>query len=533
MTKFNIDNIPNQTHDVCIIGSGMCGQIIANVLSENKKNIIIIESGKFKFDEEIQRLNNFNSKGLSLRYNPNQNLNNLIIRQFGGSANNWGNQIMFYDEIDFKNRPWVDDNLKWEFNYDELLNYYNKTLNLVFNKSEANINKFSKNLTNKINSNFDNSFFLDKNFNFPISFHPQGVEKFNYKSSFSKKLLNKKNVIILTNTTATNFYFSNSKDKINKLEVNSNNKKILIKSKIFILCAGAIENAKILLNNSLNNKVLDNPLIGKYFMDHPRINIGSIILKKNIELSTLLGFKGKNLNFRRGIRFSENLQKEKKILNSHLFINPLFEAHEVETFNKTLQIIKNLKYFKKINSNSFKKFNFQKFIDQLYFIPHRISNPYLNYVLSNFYLLTKRNFSFKKLSLDYHGEQSPNIESKVYLDNSKDKFNQHILNINWKLKDIDYRSFQIFSDYFKNYRNDMFEFHENNNYQIIDQNHRIGTTRMGESKATGVVDKNCKVFDIDNLYISGGSVFRTGSSANPGLTMMAVSFRLAEHLSKL
>ena len=44
---------------------------------------------------------------------------------------------MFYDEIDFKNRPWVDDNLKWEFNYDELLNYYNKTLNLVFNKSEV------------------------------------------------------------------------------------------------------------------------------------------------------------------------------------------------------------------------------------------------------------------------------------------------------------------------------------------------------------------------------------------------------------
>ena len=35
MTKFNIDNIPNQTHDVCIIGSGMY-QIIANVLRKIK-----------------------------------------------------------------------------------------------------------------------------------------------------------------------------------------------------------------------------------------------------------------------------------------------------------------------------------------------------------------------------------------------------------------------------------------------------------------------------------------------------------------
>ena len=68
-------------------------------------------------------------------------------------------------------------------------------------------------------------------------------------------------------------------------------------------------------------------------------------MKKNIELSTLLGFKGKNLNFRRGIRFSETYKK-KKILNSHLFINPLFEEHEVETFNKTLQIIKNLNILK-------------------------------------------------------------------------------------------------------------------------------------------------------------------------------------------
>lgn len=62
--------------------------------------------------------------------------------------------------------------------------------------------------------------------------------------------------------------------------------------------------------------------------------------------------------------------------------------------------------------------------------------------------------------------------------------------------------------------------------------HHLGTTRMGSSKEDGVVDLNCRVFDVDNLYIAGSSVFRTGGHANPTLTIVQLTLRLADHLMR-
>ena len=58
----------------------------------------------------------------------------------------------------------------------------------------------------------------------------------------------------------------------------------------------------------------------------------------------------------------------------------------------------------------------------------------------------------------------------------------------------------------------------------------MGTTRMSEHEDQGVVDSNCKVFGVDNLYIAGSSVFPTYSFANPTLTIVALAIRLADFL---
>ena len=55
---------------------------------------------------------------------------------------------------------------------------------------------------------------------------------------------------------------------------------------------------------------------------------------------------------------------------------------------------------------------------------------------------------------------------------------------------------------------------------------------MSNVEEFGVVDHNCKVFNYSNLYISGPSVFATYGYANPFLTIVALSIRLSEHLSK-
>lgn len=60
--------------------------------------------------------------------------------------------------------------------------------------------------------------------------------------------------------------------------------------------------------------------------------------------------------------------------------------------------------------------------------------------------------------------------------------------------------------------------------------HLHGTTRMAANKDEGVVDKNCRVFGVENLYVAGSSVFPTGGFSNPTMTIVALAKRLGEHV---
>jgi choline dehydrogenase-like flavoprotein len=62
--------------------------------------------------------------------------------------------------------------------------------------------------------------------------------------------------------------------------------------------------------------------------------------------------------------------------------------------------------------------------------------------------------------------------------------------------------------------------------------HHMGTTRMSDDPATGVVDSNCRVFGVDNLYIAGSSVFPSVGFSNPTLTIVALACRMANHLNE-
>jgi choline dehydrogenase-like flavoprotein len=65
---------------------------------------------------------------------------------------------------------------------------------------------------------------------------------------------------------------------------------------------------------------------------------------------------------------------------------------------------------------------------------------------------------------------------------------------------------------------------------VIGGNHHMGTTRMSDDPRRGVVDRNTRVHGTDNLYIAGSSVFPTSGAANPTLTIVAMTLRLADLL---
>jgi len=68
---------------------------------------------------------------------------------------------------------------------------------------------------------------------------------------------------------------------------------------------------------------------------------------------------------------------------------------------------------------------------------------------------------------------------------------------------------------------------------IEGQYHHMGTTRMARDPKHGVVNEDCRVHGMENLFIGGSSVFPTVGHANPTLTIVALSLRLADHLKRL
>lgn len=63
-----------------------------------------------------------------------------------------------------------------------------------------------------------------------------------------------------------------------------------------------------------------------------------------------------------------------------------------------------------------------------------------------------------------------------------------------------------------------------------DASHHIGTTRMGRDPRNSVVNTDCRLHTVEDVYLAGSSVFPTSGNANPTYTIVALAIRLADHL---
>src|SRR5882762_6844211 len=153
------------------------------------------------------------------------------------------------------------------------------------------------------------------------------------------------------------------------------------------------------------------------------------------------------------------------------------------------------------------------------------------------------NFLFNEFKLFTRMEQSPNPNSRIQLDHERDELGVPRATLDWQLSSIDKRSIRKLhevigeevgrSELGRVRLMDWLQEETNEWPSTLGGGwHHMGTTRMTDDPKDGVVDANCKVFGIQNLYMAGSSCFPTSGSANPTLTLLALTFRLSEHLKK-
>ncbi len=149
-------------------------------------------------------------------------------------------------------------------------------------------------------------------------------------------------------------------------------------------------------------------------------------------------------------------------------------------------------------------------------------------------VLFKSKANIYTIRIDF--EQAPNPESRLTLSESKDAFGFNRLKADWKYTDLDVESATKTTELIGKaiVKSGTGEVRRISKLEPrATGGHHIGTTRMASDPSSGVVDENCLVHGLSNLYIASSSVFPTCGYANPTLTIVAIAIRLGDYIKRL
>lgn len=489
--------------DICIVGSGIGGGTLARKLSNSGRTFVIIEAGSWEGNSQ----HNVSYENIGHKFG----VRSTTTIQIGGTSNLWHGVLSPLDRIDFEKRDWIP-NSGWPIDYDELLPFYHEASQLL---KVENFNYFypdslSTNFIQQLKKlSFNRSYLKNKLFQQP-------VPRVNFKNIVKDICQFSVNNHLHYNSTALQLI--SNEDKIIKLKVgNADGSFGYVEANDFVVCSGALESPRLLLNSGVNNEN-----IGKYLMDHPMGTLCQLEFLKPARFPIYSDTKySKNMKIKSGLELVNILQKKLKMPNHNFFLRPSFVKGVDDESEKI-----------KLSLLAFKdgKVSMQDFVKVLTNL--NVIRQLLVYKLSY-------NVRFKYADLFFVTEQMPNKNSYVALSSNKDKWGYNSALVNWEVSKKDIESVKSFfklllTDIFpdENYRftNSLDDFNWENVFTSAI--HHVGTCRMAFNKYEGVVNKELKVFDFENLYVCDGSIFSTAGNVNNGLTISAFSCRLAKLLGE-
>jgi choline dehydrogenase-like flavoprotein len=360
-----------------------------------------------------------------------------------------------------------------------------------------------------------------------------------FGAAYRAALARSRNVSVCLNATVTELMLDRSGESVDEASVSTlGGKRLRVRSKRFVLACGGLENARLLL---LSRSVQENGIansfdvVGRYFMDHPRAVCGTVRLDGRHTFPLVLGAALHDGLIQVGVRLSEALQRREGLLNSYLTLERRWSprmAHAYQSFVRSMKILLRRGYAGPRVAPSAARL--ARIPESIYLFSPRELMPHWAYRA----VKSARNAlgaGSSELNVVNYCEQAPDRASRVYLSGDRDRLGMNRLVLDWKIGTDERRTLARLHERLDHHLRanrigTLTDAGECRDVVFSDACHHIGTTRMSAEPRSGVVDGDCKVHGVRNLYIAGSSVFPTSGHANPTWTIVALSLRLADHL---
>jgi choline dehydrogenase-like flavoprotein len=470
--------------DVCVIGAGAAGISIARELGGTSLRVCVLESGGMEPDKETTRL--YKGKVTVSGTGTKFYVSRSRLRYFGGTTNHWDGACAPVEPSDLSPADWLP-NPGWPVDRPTLDPFYARAAAIL------SIHPFDYGVGDLFARGMPTYDLSPESGLFHRPFQFSSDRRF--KSKFGDEVFSHDNVNVYLWANAVELVPHADGPGLSHVEVRTleGQKELSVQARYYVLATGGLENARLLLaSRSVQEAGLGNQhdLVGRFFMDHVYFSqMTAVVVRKMKTFKAYRRKKNAELGGRAQVvlSFTPEFRRKHGLLDSQL---------------------------------------------RLEYPPKKMPDLY-EAIARTTRILTPKRGRTRYLSVRLITELAPDPDNRVTLQEETDALGLPRIHLNWKLTELDRTSIEKTTRLFARVapvalgaRVHISPYQRRGRIQ----SHHIGTTRMSADPKLGVVDAQCRVHGLDNLYVAGSSVFPTSTAVNPTFTILALALRIADHI---
>jgi choline dehydrogenase-like flavoprotein len=522
--------------DVCIVGAGAAGITLAHELDGRPERVLLLESGGFAPSRAAQALNT-GEVADPLHHGP---LDRYRVRRFGGTSTVWGGWCAPFDAVDFQVRPHVPYS-GWPIGKADLDPFYARA------HRYCELGEYAYGVPALPEG--------QRTPTIPGMSVPGVAEGLwlvspptDFGRSYRARLRRSGNVTVCLHSSALTL-LADPPRRVDRVRVGClQGNEFYVRARAFVLAAGGLETTRLLLlSDDVHPKGLgnDHDLVGRFYLSHLTGDLGEVELRPHGG-RVVWGYQrtADGVYCRRRIGVDQAGQQSERLLNFAAILDR--PAPDDPGHGDGLLSAIFLAKLVRGRASGVSRRQVAAHLGNVLGDVGGVARSSARWARGR--LLSPRRLpsllpeqTGDRFTLHFDAEQAPNPESRVRLDDGVDRFGLRRLQVDWRFTEADVdsvvRSSRILERALVQVGVGRMlldpEARREHVFQLASVgSHHLGTTRMADDPACGVVDANCRVHGIDNLWIASSSVFATASFARPTLTIVALAIRLADHLKR-